>query len=295
MYWGFKSRFHDLDDVMKFNPKMVEFHLTDEDVEKGGLNSKIYNCDYSIHLPEYWHGVMIDPCNLDNLPHNLSVYQACIEKGLSLKNRFNVPEIWRMKVIMHPGGATVDPITDEIHPIWFYKDSLYKRLASFLAYIEMIPQFKDKIEILVENMPPLPWFYGGQYYSNIFCDPIEIKHFCKTRNRKICLDISHLGLYCNYVNKEILSKNIFLDKDELYDLIDSIKLLKPYVAQIHIADADGTDGEGAPMGEGNVDFEAVTKELKDLDCAYIPETMWGHKDNYEEFTKIIKECDQWLI
>lgn len=277
MYWGWKSRFHDLDEVIKFDPHLVEFHLTDEDVENGGLNGEIYTTDYSIHLPEYWHQIIIDPCDLDNVQHSLGAYTKCIQKGLSLRSKFNF--IGRLKVIMHPGGMSIDPLNSEIHPIKHYKNDLYHRLNSFLNYIEMIPAFKD-VEILVENMPPLPWFFGGQYYSNIFCDPEEIAKFCVFANRNICLDISHLGLYCNYVKR---------------DLIEAIKYLKPYTKQIHLADAQGTDGEGAPFGRGNIDFKAVINEIKDMNCAVIPETMWGHKDNYKEFTRMIKECNRWLI
>lgn len=280
MHWGWKSRFHDIDKVIEFNPSMVEFHLTDDDVEKGELNCRSYNCDYSIHLPEYWHQELIDPCNLDNFQCNYSIYRRCIEKGLSLKNKFDIKfSDWKLKVIMHPGGMTVDPITDESNPIKFYRDSLYKRLISFVTYLEMIPEFKNRIEILVENMPPLPWFYGGQYYSNIFCDPIEIGYFCKSTNHNFCLDISHLGLYCNYIG---------------INLIDSINQLLPYVKQIHLADAEGTDGEGAPFGSGDIDFESVIKTIKHLNVSVIPETMWGHKNSYYEFQKTIRECNKWL-
>lgn len=301
MYWGWKSRFHDLDEVMKFKPNMVEFHLTQEEIEKGKLNGEIYNCDYSIHLPEYWNQVLIDPCNLGNAKWNLSIYRKCIEKGLELRNHFEISEDYymtildplneisyakyvkgshKLKVIMHPGAMTIDPITSEIHPVKYYKESLYKRLKSFISYIEMIPRFKDNIEILIENMPPLPWFYGGQYYSNIFCEPEEIKYFCETTGRKFCLDISHLGLYCNYMNQ---------------DLIKAIRYLRPYVAQIHLADADGTDGEGASIGAGNIDFEKVMKEIREIKCAVIPENMWGHKENYKEFRRTMEVCNQWLI
>ncbi len=285
MNWGFKSRFHDLDEVMKFKPKSVEFHLTDEDVEKGQLNGAVYDTDYSIHLPEYWHGHIIDPCDLNNLPYNMDAYKQCIRKGLELSSKFTVKG--KLKVIIHPGGMTVDPLTDEIHPIKFYKDSLYRRFTSFINYIEMIPEFQGKIEVLVENMPPLPWFFGGQYYSNIFCDPLEIKDFCDKTARNICLDISHLGLYCNY-------SDYFYKSDRAWVLLKSINMLKIHTKQIHLADATGTDGEGANIGEGNIDFRAVMQEIKDIDCYVIPEQMWGHFENFKEFRRTIKECSQWL-
>ena len=33
-------------------------------------------------------------------------------------------------------------------------------------------------EILVENLPPYPWYLGGQWNSNIFMDAEEIDKFC---------------------------------------------------------------------------------------------------------------------
>lgn len=273
MYWGLKSRFHDLKEVLKINPQLIEFHLTDEDVTKGHLNGTVYPVDYSIHLPEYWCQVIINPCNLDDLKNNIDIYTKCIDKSLLLRNNFKFKD--KLKVILHPGGMSIDKIEDK-----FMIDNLYKNLYSFVQYIMMIPRFSNDIEILIENMPPLPWFYGGQYYCNIFVNPDEIIDFYNKTKINICLDISHLGLYCNYVN---------------IDIIEAIKKLSDITKQIHIADADGTDGEGAAIGEGNINFELVMKEIKNIDCAVIPEVMWGHKNNYYEFKRTMEVCNKWLI
>lgn len=276
MYFGAKARFYDLDAVIsELKPILVELHLTDNDIKNNKLNENFHSTMYSIHLPEYWEQVMIDPCDFGNFEKYLDIYKFCIEKSLKLKNIF-LSQV-KLKVVMHPGGATVDPL--DINDLLWKKESLYKRLKSFIDCLEMMPVFKNNIEILVENMPPLPWFYGGQYYSNIFCDPLEIKSFCEIFERSICLDISHLGLYCNY-------KNI--------DLIDSIRLLKPYTKQIHIADARETDGEGVQIGEGNIDFNKVINEIKDLDIAIIPETMWGHCENFAGFKQTMSICNKLL-
>ena len=70
-------------------------------------------------------------------------------------------------------------------------------------------------------MPPQPWFYGGSWFSNIFVDDEEIIEFCLENDIDICLDISHAGLACNYLGK---------------DLIKYIDNLLPYTRHIHIAD-----------------------------------------------------------
>lgn len=275
MFWGLKTRIHDIEAISELKPTLVEFHSTQEDILRGTLN-KTFSFNMTSHLPEYWEQVMIDPCDLGNLKKHIDIYKLCVEKSLELQKHF-LPQR-KLKVVIHPGGATVDPLDVNDLILW-KKESLYKRLKSFVDYLEMIPAFKDNIEILVENIPPLPWFYGGQYYSNIFCDPLEIKSFCERFERNICLDISHLGLYCNY--KKI-------------DLIESIKLLKPYTKQIHIADAKGTDGEGIQIGEGTIDFNKVLNEIKDLDVAVIPETMWGHFEKFAGFKKTMSICNELL-
>jgi len=280
MYWGAKARFHDLQNVMiELKPEMVEFHLTDNDVRTQSLDEgTVHPTDYSIHLPEYWDGVMIDPCDLKTLDKNIEIYTQCIDKGLSLWRSF-VTNYKRMKVIIHPGGSTVDqvkfPTGGEAEK---YKANLYARFNAFVIKLRSIPRFKDKIELLVENMPPFPWFYGGQYYSDIFCDQIEVYRYCKANGVGFCFDISHMGLYCNHTGKNLLA---------------AIDILKPYMRQIHIADAEGTAGEGVSIGSGNIDFKKAIPALKNIDAAMIPEQMWGHKNNYAEFKKTIDVCNKY--
>lgn len=274
MYWGAKSRFNDLQNVIsELSPKMVEFHLTDNDVKHEKLNGKFYNMKYSLHLPEYWDQVLIDPCNLEKLEDNLKVYDECILKGLQLRNKFVSDN--KIKIILHPGGATIDSLQKGKK----YRLDYYRKLRVFVEHLEKSEKYNNDIEMLVENMPPLPWFYGGQYYSNVFCDPIEIKEYCEKYKIGFCFDVSHMGLYCNYTG---------------FDLIKAIQIVKPYIRQVHIADAKGTDGEGASMGDGNIDFGEVMMELKDLNVAMIPEQMFGHYKNYYEFKKTIEICNQYI-
>ena len=56
---------------------------------------------------------------------------------------------------------------------------------------------EDEYEIVLENMPPYPWYYGGRYYQNIFSNHKEINDFCQSTNRRVCFDTSHAQLYCN--------------------------------------------------------------------------------------------------
>ena len=50
------------------------------------------------------------------------------------------------------------------------EDNLVQSLQSIKA---------DRFELLLESMPPFPWFFGGQWFSGFFGDSKEIAAFSK--------------------------------------------------------------------------------------------------------------------
>ena len=66
-----------------------------------------------------------------------------------------------------------------------------------------------------------------------------------------------------------------------WSLNDFVKSVAPYVSYLHIVDALGADGEGVQIGEGDVDFTELGKNLVTLlpDAPFIPEIWQEHKDN----------------
>ena len=91
-------------------------------------------------------------------------------------------------------------------------------------------------------MPPLPWHFGGQRFHNLFINPDDIVSFCKQHSYRICLDISHAMLACNYYG---------------WDLERYIMKLSNYTAHIHFSDSYGVDGEGVQFGEGELDLKKL--------------------------------------
>ena len=87
---------------------------------------------------------------------------------------------------------------------------------------------------------------------------------------RICLDISHSKLACNFLRK---SFRHFLDQVGLY------------TAHLHVVDAKGVDGEGLQIGKGEIDFGGLAKDLSCYapDASFIPEIWQGHKNNGEGF------------
>ena len=84
------------------------------------------------------------------------------------------------------------------------KQLKYKLVAESLDKVN-----KDDVRIAIQTMPPFPWHFGGQSYHNLFIEPDEIVQFCELYNYKICLDVSHSMMACNYLKIDF---NEFLKK-----------------------------------------------------------------------------------
>ena len=127
--------------------------------------------------------------------------------------------------------------------------------------LQSLDSFYDgEVELLLENLPPYPWYFGGQWKGNYFMDAEEIKEFCDDTGYKICLDISHAGLYCNSREK---------------DLSTYITSVRPYTRHSHIADAYGLDGEGVQIGEGDINWKRIMP-LLDFETSWVGEIWRGH-------------------
>ena len=149
------------------------------------------------------------------------------------------------------------------------KDLLKENLKRSLEEID-----SNKVELLLENLPPYPWYFGGQWKGNYFMDSEDIRDFCQATGYKICFDLSHAALYCNAKEK---------------NLTEYIKTIKPFIRHIHFADAYGLDGEGVQIGEGDIDLDAVLPFFKDYNDTWVPEIWRGHLDNGRGFLHALSE------
>jgi N-acetylneuraminate synthase len=137
----------------------------------------------------------------------------------------------------------------------------------------------DEVQCLVENMPPLPWIYGGQQYHNNFMQADEIAEYCEETGQMICYDTSHAKLWCNYAD---------------VDLVEHAKTLRPYISYLHVADAAGVDGEGLQIGEGEIDFERLAPVFEGYDGPVVTEIWRGHERRGEGFKKAAERLGQYL-
>ena len=258
--WGLISRFSDVEGIIAYRPKVIEFHLAEKDFNLGFTPNGSHQAKLVVHAPEYIGDRILDLCSGSESIRKASVnvLQETIDMTRSMATHFNgVP-----KVIAHPGAMSLN--------VKLNKKILKQALLQSLKEID-----GNDIELLLENMPPYPWYFGGQWKGNYFMDAGEIKDFCNKSGFNLCFDLSHAALFCNAKEK---------------DIEEFIQTVKPYIRHIHFADAYGLDGEGVQIGEGDIHFERIMPLFADYSGTWVPEIWRGHlhkgKGFLEALTKL---------
>lgn len=262
MQWGFTVRFRDYEELLAYKPHLLEFHFTDYD-----LNDKYPGQDHDmslvVHAPEFWDRTLVDLCSVDEKRRcdSIVLIQKSIDLTLEMANHFKGTP----KVIIHPGAMTLDqPIRDN--------RKLYENLDRSVEQIDAAG-----VEILLENLPPHPWYFGGQWVTNAFMDAQEIYGFIVPRGLNICFDTSHSKLYCNWAH---------------LDFYEQVQILLPYTHHLHISDGSGLDGEGLQIGEGNIDWVHFFRLSKDYHGTMIPEIWRGHQHAGQGFLLAIQRLSE---
>lgn len=262
--WGIPVRYHDFEDyAARIEPDLFEFHLSysDMDLDPARFLKRSYPYDFVVHAPELFaHSMLMDLASPDPAYRKASINetQRVINITRNLKQFF--PRSIRPMIVANIGGFTMDePLSVELIPAY------YERFAMSLMDLDM-----DGIELIPQTMAPFPWHFGGQRYQNLFVKIDEILEWCQKLRLRMCFDISHTRLTCNYLN---------------IDFYDFVKKIAPYAAHLHLGDAKGLNGEGLQIGEGDIDFMKLGKFLKEgSPCAsFIPEIWQGHKNGGEGF------------
>ncbi len=262
MQWGFTVRFRDYKELMVHKPQFLEFHFTDAD-----LDEKYTGADYDmplvVHAPEFWERTLVDLCAKDEKQRVDSV--ALIQKSINLTRDMARHFQGKPKVIVHTGGMTLDQSIHDNRP-------LYDALGRSVEQID-----SDGVEILLENLPPHPWYFGGQWLTNAFMDANEICAFIIPRKMNICFDTSHSKLYCNWAH---------------VDFYEQLQTLLPYTHHLHISDGSGLDGEGLQIGEGNIDWVRFFHLTRDYRGTMIPEIWRGHQHSGQGFILAIQRLSE---
>jgi len=255
--WGLISRFSDIGEIISYKPKVIEFHLAENDFDLGFTPNGHKELALIIHAPEYIGDHLFDLCckNEKWREKSIRLAQKTIDLTRSMASHFRGTP----KVIIHPGAMSLN--------VKLYAHQLKETLIRSLGEIDT-----DGVALLLENLPPYPWYFGGQWKGNFFMDAEEIRSFCEETAFKICFDLSHAALYCNA-------------KEE--DLSTYIQTVKPYIRHIHFADAYGLDGEGVQIGEGDIDFDAIMPLFAEYQGTWVPEIWRGHLQKGKGFIEAL--------
>ncbi len=253
MQWGFVVRFNDYERMLPYQPRLLEFHFTDKDLEEPYPGGD-HDMQLVVHAPEFWDNHLVDLCTFDDQHRQASV--DLLQKSIDVARQLGSHFKGTPKVVVHPGAASLDhPIED--------RQKLYDNLRASIESLDY-----QGVEFLLENLPPHPWYFGGQWLTNAFMDADEIIDFIKPLGLNICYDTSHHKLYCNWAH---------------VDFYEQIKTLLPYITHLHLSDGAGLDGEGLQIGEGTIDWLQFFKVAHDYHGSIVPEIWRGHQRGGEGF------------
>jgi len=267
--YGIPVRYHDFQKLTKnMELDFVEFHLSyhDMEVKLSDFFTSKYKIGFAVHSPELLaQDHIMDLSSKDKVYRGYSIEKLAEVVSISnnLKNFF--PNSPRPVVVINAGGWSLTNFLPREK-----RKGIYQRIQESLEQIDL-----SSVQLAIQTMPPFPWHFGGQSHHNAFVDPDEICEFCDKTGHRICLDISHSMMACNYYQ---------------WDFSEFLEKVLPYTVHLHIVDAKGDDGEGVQIGKGDVDFKMLKHHLdqKAPKVQFIPEIWQGHKNNGDGFWRALE-------
>ena len=262
--WGVPVRYHDFKEyAARIKPDLWEFHLSysDMDLKPDDFLSGKYDSGFVVHAPELFsNSRLMDLASPDEGYRQQSIRetQRVIDITRDLKSFF--PSTVRPMIVANIGGFTMDaPLSPEVITTY------YERFGKSLSELDL-----EGVELIPQTMAPFPWHFGGQRFQNIFVKIDEIEDWCQRLQLRMCFDISHTRLTCNHFG---------------IDFYEFAERIAPLSAHLHLGDAQGLNGEGLQIGEGEIDFVRLGEILRKgcPQASFIPEIWQGHKNGGEGF------------
>ena len=279
--WGVPVRYHDARRLITdnpVNPDFLEFHLSAHDVEMDAetidrlLGGRFPGMTYAVHCPDLYPGdFIIDLASEDEAVWERSIVevQRVIDITRDLAGWFDADQ--PPVVICTMGGFTRDRfIPPEERP------ARYARIAQALERVD-----ENDVRLTSQTLPPFPWLMGGQQHHNLFMGLEDTVEFCRQYDRRLTLDLSHSKLAANYTRRPFS---------------EYVEQLAPLTDHLHIVDAEGVDGEGPQIGEGEIDWATTATQLDRLapGVPFIPEIWQGHVDNGAGFWTALDRLEEWF-
>ncbi|USQ76598.1 N-acetylneuraminate synthase family protein [Ornithinimicrobium cryptoxanthini] len=273
--WGVPVRYHDVEPLTRdCTPDFLEFHYSYKDLEidADAVFTESLPMGYTCHVPDLFSGdFILDLASFDDgiWKRSIDELQRCIEATTSLRKWFDQPT--EPVLVCTMGGFTPDR-----HLPAAERPRLYARIAEALERVDT-----NGVILTAQTLPPFPWLMGGQQFHNLFMDPRDTVDFVEQYGTRLCLDISHSKLSANFIGMPFS---------------EAVELLAPRSDHLHIVDATGVDGEGVQIGEGEVDWPLLARQLDELapGVMFIPEIWMGHVNNGEGFWLALERLEQWF-
>jgi sugar phosphate isomerase/epimerase len=259
--WGLKARFHDLDEVLALKPQLVELHFSEEDLDHAWTPpAQPLEQQLVVHALEFSQQRLLDLSSRDDewRERGIDLVQRTIDRSVELGAHFTGP----VSVVIHVGGMSMDEPDRETEALMARSVDALRRLQPRGAIL------------LPENLPPRPWYLGGQWFQNLWTYPEHMIEVCQETGMGMTLDISHAQLHCAHAGTSL---------DEY------VRRCLPYTRHLHLADASGIDREGLQIGEGVVDWEQLLDLLADDDFTWVPEIWSGHLHGHAGFVHAVNK------
>ena len=271
--WGIIVRFTDIDDLLppfeRAGMSLLEFHVSDRDLDKGmdAFRPVQYPYDLVVHAPEYYHDNLIDLCSADDEQRRLSIQR--IQQTIDLVRRmapsFSNTFPHGPKVVFHVGGMSPDGKTYDVA-------AASERLLNSLRRLDTAD-----VDLLLENLPPYPWYFGGRWSGHVLTDAENTAWLCAESGLGLCFDTSHAALECQRSRASLL---------------DYAVRCSPNIRHIHASDGAGTSGEGLQIGEGQVNFVELMPVLLQSQPSLVPEIWMGHHQNGRGFQRALERLTE---
>jgi N-acetylneuraminate synthase len=248
--WGVKCRFHDFEEFKVLRSPVIEFHCSQTDLGVPFSGASAVSA-LIVHAPEIFDRELVDICSPDEhkVDRSLSILQRAINKTREIAPGF--PRS-RPKLVVHLGGMFLDD------PGRVDTAELMDRAIRNFRRLHYSP---EEIEILPENLPPRPWYLGGEWHQYGFMTAEDMVRFCAELGLGMVFDLCHAYLYCNLYGA---------------DLSRYTSTVLPYVKHMHISDASGISGEGLQVGDGEIDFGLFLDMVDNAEFSWVPEIWSGH-------------------
>jgi sialic acid synthase SpsE/sugar phosphate isomerase/epimerase len=257
--WGLKARFHDLNEVLALKPQLVELHFSEEDLTAAwDPPPERLPQQLAVHALEFSEQRLIDFSSPDEAwrDRSIELVQQTINRADELGRHFTGP----VQVIIHVGGMSMDQPASNT-------ETLMARSVEAFRHLDA-----RGTVLLPENLPPRPWYLGGQWFQNLWTHPQHMIELCQETGLGMTLDVSHAQLHCELAGE---------------DLNDFVERCLPYTRHFHFADASGIDREGLQVGEGVIDWDSLLGLLADEDFTWVPEIWSGHLNGHEGFVHAV--------